>query len=73
MGGLHRSGGIWVGFADVVTRPKAAWVMLGTSRQWVEVWPGMVAINGTLHRERWCGVGFVVSVIWGFVAICGKV
>ena len=30
-------GGIWVGFADVVPRPKAAWVMLGTSQQWVEV------------------------------------
>ena len=30
-------GGIWVGFADVVPRPKAAWVVLGTSQQWVEV------------------------------------
>uniref|UniRef100_A0A2N9IM97 Eukaryotic translation initiation factor isoform 4E n=1 Tax=Fagus sylvatica TaxID=28930 RepID=A0A2N9IM97_FAGSY len=29
-------GGFWVGFADVVPRPKAAWVMLGTSWQWVE-------------------------------------
>jgi hypothetical protein len=30
-------GGIWVGFADVVPRPKAVWVMLDTSLQWVEV------------------------------------
>ena len=45
-------GGIWVGFVDVVPRPKAVWVMLGTSLQWVAVWPpGMVAINGTLHRD----------------------